>query len=75
MIEKEIKNKMGELPEHLKKEVLDFVEFLLAKHKYRKKEVNKFKFDWEGGLSDTKDRFTSLLNCNIRYWSGDDVLS
>ncbi|UJG44072.1 MAG: DUF2281 domain-containing protein [Candidatus Heimdallarchaeum endolithica] len=60
MIEKDIENKMRELPEYLKKEVLDYMEFLLAKHKYRKKEVTKFKFDWEGGLSDIKDRFTSV---------------
>ena len=73
MIEKEIKNKIRELPEYLKEEVLDFVEFLLAKHKYRKKEINKFKFNWEGGLSDIKDKFTSVeLQHNFNNFSDNN---
>ena len=54
-----IKAKLEELPEGLKKEVLDYIEFLLQK--YGKKAKNrKFRFDWEGGLSELKDKYTSV---------------
>jgi len=35
--EEAIKAKLNELPENLKKEVLDFIEFLLQKHKKKSK--------------------------------------
>lgn len=60
MIEREIELKIRELPENLKKEVLDYIEFLLEKYKGRKNRRKKFKFDWEGGLSDIGDKFTSV---------------
>jgi len=54
-----IKAKLDELPEDVEKEILDYIEFLL--HKYGKKtEKKRFKFDWEGGLSDLKDEYTSV---------------
>jgi len=54
-----IKARLEELPEDLEKEVLDYIEFLL--HKYgNKTEKKRFKFDWEGGLSDLKDKYTSV---------------
>ena len=58
--EKEISLKMRELPENLRREVLDYIEFLLKK--YRDKEIKKknFKFDWEGGLSELREKFTSV---------------
>ncbi|MDT7906854.1 MAG: DUF2281 domain-containing protein [Candidatus Calescibacterium sp.] len=66
--EKEIENKLRKLPENLKKEVLDYIEFLIKKYRreLNKKEKGKenkvkgFKFDWEGGLADLKDKFTSV---------------
>lgn len=50
---------MEELPTDLKKEVMDYIEFLLQKYgkKIKKK---KFNFDWEGGLSELKGKFTSV---------------
>lgn len=60
MYEKEIETKVRELPESLKKEVLDYIEFLLEKHRERKIKKKRFKFDWEGGLSDIRDEFTSV---------------
>jgi len=54
-----VKEKIEELPEGLKKEVLDYIEFLLQKHKKRVKR-RKFKFDWEGGLSELKKKYTSV---------------
>jgi hypothetical protein len=66
--EKEIENKLRKLPENLKKEVLDYIEFLIKKYRreLNKKEKGKenkvkgFKFDWEGGLADLKGKFTSV---------------
>lgn len=59
MWEEVIKAKFEELPENLKKEVLDFIEFLLQKHK-KKLEKKKFKFKWEGGLSELKQKYSSV---------------
>ena len=60
MYEKEIELKIQKLPEDLRREVLDYVEFLLNKYKEREKAKNKLGFDWEGGLSDLKEKFTSV---------------
>jgi hypothetical protein len=54
-----IKNKLEELPEDLKKEVLDYIEFLLQKYGTEAKK-KKFQFDWEGGLSELKEKYTSV---------------
>jgi len=59
MTDQVLKAKLEELPDDLKKEVLDYMEFLLQK--YRKEEKKeKFKFDWEGGLSELKEKYTSV---------------
>lgn len=54
-----IEEKLEELPEDLKKEVLDYIDFLLQKYK-KKTRKRKFKFDWEGGLSELKEKYTSV---------------
>ena len=57
--EHKIEKQLKKLPENLRKEVLDYVEFLL--NKYQNKELKKkFKFDWEGGLSDINEKFSSV---------------
>lgn len=57
--EQAIKVKLEELPDDLRKEVLDYIEFLLQKyHKQERKE--KFRFHWEGGLSELKEKYTSV---------------
>jgi len=60
MLEKEIEIKIQNLPEDLKKEVLDYIEFLSKK--YEKKEISsrKFKFNWEGDLADIDEKLTSV---------------
>ena len=60
MYENEINLKMRELPEDLGREVLDYIEFLLKKYKNKENEARKFKFDWEGGLSEIREKFTSV---------------
>lgn len=59
MSDKTLKTKIEELPIDLKKEVLDYIEFLLQKYS-KKVKKEKFRFDWEGGLSELKDKFTSV---------------
>ncbi|HAG09465.1 MAG TPA: hypothetical protein DCK87_07910 [Desulfotomaculum sp.] len=59
MYEKEIELKVQELPEDLRREVLDYMEFLLKKYK-GKKMAKRFKFDWEGGLLELREKFTSI---------------
>ena len=60
----EIGNKTEELPEHLRPQVLDCIEFLMKKHGSKKSARNqnrgKFKFDWEGGLSKLSTQYTSV---------------
>jgi len=58
MYEREIELKIRELPENLKKEVLDYVEFLLEK--YKRKKERKLKFRWENALSEVAKEFTSV---------------
>lgn len=69
MNEKEIEVKIRELPEDIRKEVLDYIEFLLSKHKNIETRSKKFNFDWEGGLSELRDKFTSVeLQHKVLEW-------
>jgi len=54
-----VKEKLRELPEDLEKEVLDYIDFLMQKHE-KKAKKRKFKFNWEGGLSELKNQYTSV---------------
>jgi len=60
----EISVKLKKLPEHLIPEVMDYIEFLLDKYGSEKtkkrKNKDKFKFDWEGGLSKLRKQYTSV---------------
>jgi len=60
MAESEIESRMQELPPELKRELLDYLDFLMQKYKNSEKKTKKFKFDWEGGLSHLKNEFTSV---------------
>ena len=57
-----IEKKVNELPDNLKREVLDFIEFLIDRNRNKKDYIKeeKFNFDWEGGLSDYKNKHTSI---------------
>ena len=59
MVEKEILLKGREFFEDLKREVLDYMEFLLKKYRVRESKADRFKFDWEWGLSELREKFTS----------------
>ena len=60
MHEREIEMKVQQLPDVLRKEVLDYMEFLLKKHKVTRSNAKKFRFDWEGALSELRGEFTSV---------------
>lgn len=60
MYDEEIEIKSKELPDHLKKQVLDFIEFLSEKYMAHMQVQKKFKFDWEGGLSKLKNKTTAV---------------
>lgn len=65
MYEKEIEEKMQKLPEDLRKEVLDYVDFLLSK--YQERAGKKFKFDWEGGLSEIEGNSVELQHRTLEW--------
>ena len=60
----EIENIIKKLPDHLIPEVVDYIEFLTNKYgekaSGKQEKQNKFKFDWEGGLSELKDQYTAV---------------
>lgn len=56
----DIEAKIDKLPDHVIPEVNDFLDFLLAKYSIKKNTKRKFKFDWEGGLSGLKNKYTSV---------------
>ena len=53
----DILKKIQQLPSNLQKEVLDFVDELIAK--VRKKDT-KLSLGWAGGLKEYRDQFTAL---------------
>ncbi len=59
MTEQIIKSRLEELPDDLKKKALDYIEFLLQKYGRQEKQGN-FRFDWEGGLSELKNTYSSV---------------
>jgi hypothetical protein len=53
--------KFQNLPQHAKKELLDFLDFLTSRYKKAESSENKgFSFDWEGGLKDVKESSIEL---------------
>ena len=60
MYEDEISLAVQALPESLKREVLDYTEFLLSKYEKRKQNKGNFKFNWEGALADIDEDVTSV---------------
>lgn len=52
-----LKEKIDSLPPDLKKEVDDFVNFLINQNKI---ESQKPKFDWAGSLKNLKEKYTSV---------------
>lgn len=61
---KNLHDKLKKLPDHLRSEVDDYIDFLLNKYgsteTAKSEQKNKFQFNWEGGLSKIKDQYTSV---------------
>jgi len=60
MTKKDIEEKIKKLPDDVIPELMDYIEFLLAKYTKRKRRGEKIKFDWEGGLAELKKQYTSV---------------
>ncbi len=61
ILDDEIEEILSELPLKLKYELLEYAKLLRKKYKLEKAEKKKgFKFDWEGILTELKDRYTSV---------------
>jgi Protein of unknown function (DUF2281) len=54
-----IEQKFNVLPDDLKREVLNFIDFLMAKRR-QEKMSGQFDFTWEGGLKKMKGNFNSV---------------
>jgi hypothetical protein len=48
------------MPEDMRRQVLDYVEFLLSRYHGKSRKVRDFRFDWEGGLSAFAGKYTSV---------------
>jgi hypothetical protein len=67
----QIEQKIRQLPEYLLPEVMNYVDFLLNKHAQpdQQTKAKAFTFDWEGGLSNLSDKFTSVeLQHKVLEW-------
>jgi len=60
MYEESIEREIQGLPEDLRRQVLDYIEFLSNKYASKHASAKKFRFDWEGGLSKIREEFTSV---------------
>ena len=57
-MEPNIVKKFNQLPPSLRKEVIDFIDFLLTQKVSKRKK--KLKLDWAGGLKEYRDQYTAL---------------
>lgn len=55
-------NKLAKLPEHMKKEVSNFVDFLISKNKPKKNEQHKPKFGSAKGAFKMENNFDDPLD-------------
>lgn len=54
-----IEVRFNKLPDHLKKEVVDFIEFLTKKHQVLES-PGHFSFGWEGALSRLRNQYSAV---------------
>ncbi|MDI3545092.1 MAG: hypothetical protein PWP68_509 [Rikenellaceae bacterium] len=68
---KTLESLIKQLPRELQEEVIDFIEFLIAK-KQKKKKGTKLKQNWAGELEEYRNKYTSLeLQKKALEWRGD----
>ena len=54
-----LEKKINLMPDYMKKKALDYIDFLIAKGKQRER-IDHFNFNWEGGLADFNNDFSSV---------------
>ena len=65
-----IDDMVSELPSELRKEVMDFVEFLIEKR--ARKQGRKLRQDWAGALREHREQYSALdLKKKALKWRGD----
>ena len=66
---KDIEARIRKLPDDLIPEVMDYIDFLMTRHRNKRNGKKKFTFDWEGGLSHLKDDYSSVeLQHKVSEW-------
>mgnify|MGYP006249586575 CR=1 FL=1 len=64
MVDLQLLTKFQKLPNEIQSQLLDYTDFLSAKYlptsETNGKKEDTFSFDWEGGIEDMKDEFTSV---------------
>jgi len=60
MFEDEILDKLQQLPDPLRKDVLEYIERLLKQHQDKPSGKRQFTFTWEGGLAELRDKTSSV---------------
>lgn len=67
---KPLEERIKELPPELRREVEDFVQFLIEGK--GRKPKGQLKLDWRGALRDLRDQYTSVeLQHKLLEWWGD----
>lgn len=67
-----LEDRIKDLPPDLRREVEDFVDFLIDRRILHPR--GKMKFAWEGALADLRDQYTSVeLQHKILEWWSEDV--
>ncbi len=68
---KDIKKMIDGLPDDLKNEVFDFVEFIIEKKYKTHAGPKRLSLKWAGGLEEYKNKFTSLelQKKSMDWWS------
>ncbi len=56
----QIEQKIRQLPGYLLPEINDYVDFLLYKHAQPAPRTKTFTFDWEGGLANLAEQYSSV---------------
>jgi hypothetical protein len=59
MVKQNVIDRLVKLPDHVQRETMDYIDFLLNKYVKTGKSAG-FRFDWEGGLSELKDTVTAV---------------
>lgn len=72
-MEPNIVKKFNQLPPDLRKEVVDFIDFLLTQKVSKRKK--KLKLDWAGGLKEYRDQYTALelQKKTLDWWDEGNV--